>query len=296
MSKPISWKFFGEAAVPPFTPADFCETLDGGQAFTWNKTEAFSESRPEYVGTFGDTAAVLRLSKSGKVECFLPANSPAKKLDEVSKYLDADRDYGAIRSSLSATKDPVVKKALEIYPTLRILRQNPSEAIVSFICSSSKRIVQIKQCVALLARNFGAEICGGFHSLPNFEKLAAADIGEIKKCKLGFRAGYLKKSAEKIVADSFDPETLRSAPYRDAKKYLTSLSGIGEKVADCILLFGAAKSEAFPVDTWIRQAMSELYETPDDPEKIREFAAGKFGVHAGYAQQLIFAAKRKNLL
>ena len=279
MSKPISWKFFGEAAVPPFTPADFCETLDGGQAFTWNKTEAFSESRPEYVGTFGDTAAVLRLSKSGKVECFLPANSPAKKLDEVSKYLDADRDYGAIRSSLSATKDPVVKKALEIYPTLRILRQNPSEAIVSFICSSSKRIVQIKQCVALLARNFGAEICGGFHSLPN-----------------GFRAGYLKKSAEKIVADSFDPETLRSAPYRDAKKYLTSLSGIGEKVADCILLFGAAKSEAFPVDTWIRQAMSELYGTPDDPEKIREFAAGKFGVHAGYAQQLIFAAKRKNLL
>ena len=294
MSKPISWKFFGEAAVPPFTPADFCETLDGGQAFTWNKTEAFSESRPEYVGTFGDAAAVLRLSKSGKVECFLPANSPAKKLDEVSKYLD--RDYGAIRSSLSATKDPVVKKALEIYPTLRILRQNPSEAIVSFICSSSKRIVQIKQCVALLARNFGAEICGGFHSLPNFEKLAAADIGEIKKCKLGFRAGYLKKSAEKIVADSFDPETLRSAPYRDAKKYLTSLSGIGEKVADCILLFGAAKSEAFPVDTWIRQAMSELYGTPDDPEKIREFAAGKFGVHAGYAQQLIFAAKRKNLL
>ena len=84
MSNPISWSFFGEAAVPSFTSADFCETLDGGQAFTWNKTEAFSESYPEYVGTFGDTAAVLRLSKSGKVECFLPKNSPAKKLDEIS--------------------------------------------------------------------------------------------------------------------------------------------------------------------------------------------------------------------
>ena len=85
-------------------------------------------------------------------------------------------------------------------------------------------------------------------------------------------------------------------PYREAKKYLTSLSGIGEKVADCILLFGAAKMDAFPVDTWIRKAMSELYGTPDNPDEIREFAAQKFGAHAGFAQQLIFAAKRKNLL
>ena len=116
------------------------------------------------------------------------------------------------------------------------------------------------------------------------------------ECKLGFRAGYLKKSAEKIVADGFDPDSLREIPYAEAKKYLTSLSGIGDKVADCILLFGASRFEAFPVDTWIKQAMTEIYSTPADAKKIRAFAAEKFGDLSGFAQQLIFAAKRKNLI
>ncbi len=290
------WSSFFEVDVPPFLPHDFCETLDGGQSFRWSKTDSFSESRPEYFGVFGKTAAILALDGRGRVLCSLPKNLRSASAKRVEEYLDCRRDYDAARKSLYGTKDPIMRKALKIHPTLRILRQDPEEALVCFICSSSKRIVQIKECVRLLSEKLGDEICDGVFSLPSFEKIDSADIETIRKCKLGFRSDYIKKTARKICADSFKAESLRSARYSEAKSYLTSLSGIGEKVADCILLFGAAKMEAFPVDTWIRKAMSELYGTPDNPSKIREFASEKFGKLAGFAQQLIFAAKRKNLL
>lgn len=290
----MRWTDFRPLGVPKFTPSDFAETLDGGQSFRWY-ADANSDA-PQFTGAFGNTAAKLRLDGAGEVLYSVPENANPDAARKIAEYLDADRDYAALRQSLFDTADAHMRAALRIYPTLRILRQPPAEALMCFICSSSKRIVQIKQCVKLLSENFGEEIADGIRALPSFEKIADADISKIRKCKLGFRAEYLKKSAQKIVADSFDPNGLREMPYREAKKYLTSLSGIGEKVADCILLFGAAKMDAFPVDTWIRKAISELYGTPDNPDKIREFAAQKFGAHAGFAQQLIFAAKRKNLL
>jgi len=289
------WSKFEKLDLPAFEPNDFRETLDGGQSFRWNKTEADSDANPEYFGVFGKNAAILRLSKNGDVLCsVLKGMERARKAAQL--YLDGRRDYQSLRESLAAAGDPIMSRALKIYPTLRILRQDCAEALMCFICSSSKRIAQIKQCVALLAENFGEEIADGIFALPTFERLARAELGDIKKCKLGFRAAYMKKSAEKILSEKFEPEELRAAPYADAKKYLLSLSGVGEKVADCILLFGAAKMEAFPVDTWIKKAMAQLYGTPENPDKIREFAARKFGKNAGFAQQLIFAAKRKNLL
>lgn len=269
-----------------FTPADFAETLDGGQAFRWDDVGG-----GEYFGVFGKNWARLRLACDGSLE--YSSNAGAKVLAE---YFDAARDYESLRKNLKSRGDGIVDRALEIYPTLRILRQNPAEALICFICSSSKRIVQIKQCVRLLSENLGDEICDGVYALPEIERIADADISVLRKCKLGFRAEYLKRSAAKISADKFDPMELREMPYAEAKKYLIGLSGIGEKVADCILLFGASRFEAFPVDTWIRRAMVELYSTPDNPACMRDFALKKFGPHAGFAQQLIFTAKRKNLL
>jgi len=291
----VNWSEFEKLDGLKFSPADFRETLDGGQSFTWYESADSSASEPSYEGVFGKNAARFKLDKDGNVQYARPSNLPsAKKAAE--EYLDAKRNYAKIRNALARTGDASMLRALRIYPTLRILRQSPQDAIISFICSSSKRIVQIKQCVRLLSENFGEEICGGLFSLPSFERLADADAAKIRGCKLGFRAEYLSKSAKKICADKFEPLSLREIPYSEAKKYLVSLSGVGEKVADCILLFGASRMEAFPVDTWIKQAMTELYRTPDNADKIRAFAAEKFGVHAGFAQQLIFAAKRKNLL
>ena len=289
----LVWGDFRRINGVSFNPADWRETIDGGQAFTWFKTETDGE----YAGVFGNAAAKIRLLKDGAVAASFPRQlDTPQSLAALEAYLDAGTDYGKIRSALKNTRDISMLRALKAYPTLRILRQNPAEAIVCFICSSSKRIVQIKQCVNLLSKKFGKKICGDFYALPDFQTLAEAGLPDILACKLGFRARYLQNAARKITADKFDPQDLRSMGYAEAKKYLVSLSGIGDKVADCILLFGCARFEAFPVDTWILQAMRKLYNTEADAKKVRLFAAQKFPLYAGFAQQLLFATARNNML
>lgn len=270
---------------PYFLPSDFNETLDGGQSFRWYKIQENT-----FEGVFENIVARLILSEDGKVFAQVPKNSDKKKCaKKIAAFLDSERDYTSITKNHT---DPKVRAAAKKFPTLRILRQTPHETIICFICSSSKRIVQIKQCVRLLSEKLGDEIAPNFYSLPSFEKIAQAPTEILRECKLGFRANYLKRTAQKIVDDKFDPETLRQMPYIDAKKYLLTLSGIGEKVADCILLFGAAKFEAFPVDTWISKSMASLYNLKT-PKDARAFATKKFGANAGYIQQLLFANIRK---
>lgn len=297
MHKNYEWTPFEKLEGISFKKSDFCETLDGGQSFTWDNFDADKNKfDAAYEGVFGGRALRVALDKSGNVHFSSPVDKYEGAGNELFKYLDASTDYAPIRIALEKTGDANIRKALKIWPTLRILRQSPAEAIICFICSSSKRIIQIKQCVRLLSEELGQPAGGGRHALPSFSDIAAAPDDTLRDCKLGFRSAYLKKSALKIISDGFNPDSLREMPYSDAKKYLLSLSGIGDKVADCILLFGAYRLEAFPVDTWIRQAMTNLYSTPQNPDKIREFAAERFGRYAGFAQQLIFAAIRKNLI
>ena len=294
MHKNYEWTPFEKLEGISFKKSDFCETLDGGQSFTWDNFDADKNKfDAAYEGVFGGRALRVALDKSGNVHFSSPVDKYEGAGNELFKYLDASTDYAPIRIALEKTGDANIRKALKIWPTLRILRQSPAEAIICFICSSSKRIIQ---CVRLLSEELGQPAGGGRHALPSFSDIAAAPDDTLRDCKLGFRSAYLKKSALKIISDGFNPDSLREMPYPDAKKYLLSLSGIGDKVADCILLFGAYRLEAFPVDTWIKQAMTNLYSTPQNPDKIREFAAGRFGRYAGFAQQLIFAAIRKNLI
>lgn len=276
-----------------FTPNDFAETLDGGQAFRWN-----GGCENVFDGVFGKNFARIKLLENGRVALLEGSSESAAELkNSLENYLDAENNYDEIRSEIlkKSKGDTYLKKSLTYYPKLRILRQSPQDAIISFICSSNKRISQIKQCVELLAKNLGEPIACGKFSLPSFERIAECDDEILLSCKLGFRAKYLKNTARKIVDDKFEPESLRQMPYAKAKEYLTTLSGIGDKVSDCILLFGAARFEAFPVDVWIRRAMEELYSARGTGAEMRSFALKKFGSNAGYAQQLIFAAKRKNI-
>ncbi len=270
---------------PFFTPTDFKETLDGGQSFRWNEVE-----ENVFEGVFENIFARLILNTDGEVLAQIPSGQNKKIASQkIADFLDANRSYAAITQNHPDTK---VRAAAKSFPTLRILRQTPQEAIICFICSSSKRIIQIKQCVKLLSEKLGDEIAPNHYTLPSFKKIASSPLEILKDCKLGFRASYLHKTAQKIVEDKFDPENLRTMDYQDAKKYLLSLSGVGEKVADCILLFGAAKFEAFPVDTWISKSMASLYNLKT-PKDARAFAAKKFGKNAGYIQQLLFANIRK---
>lgn len=289
----LKWGNFAPFADMRFTASDWCETVDGGQAFSWRATQ----NAGEFKGVFANVAAKIRLGENGVPEAAFALNLDAAQCaQKLADYFDARTDYAKIRLDLEALSDEKMQKALRAYPTLRILRQNVDETIVGFICSSSKRIPQIKKCVQNLSEKFGEKICCGFFALPTIERLADADPAEIRKCGLGFRADYLSKTARKIAADKFDTAALREMPYAEAKNYLTSLSGIGDKIADCILLFGCARFEAFPVDTWIRKAVCELYPVENDPKKIRTFAAQKFPNNAGFAQQMLFAAKRNGRL
>lgn len=292
MISEVKWGKYLSIEEIEFTPNDWRETIDGGQAFTWYPTQ----NEDEFEGVFSNIPTRARLVNKKLEVSFLKDIDEKVAIKKFAEYIDAKTNYAKIRKNLADSGDNNMQKALKIYPTLRILRQNPSDAIICFICSSSKRIVQIKQCVKLLSQNFGNHLGGDFYALPNFETLANADINKILECKLGFRAKYLKQTAQKIVSDKFDTLSLREMPYHEAKAYLTSLSGIGEKVADCILLFGCSRFEAFPVDTWIRQAMCDLYKTENNPKRIRDFASKKFPNYAGFAQQLIFAAKRNALI
>lgn len=287
----LSWSPYKKLREIKFSERDFRETLDGGQSFRWY---AENSPLPEYSGVFEDCHAKLRLEPDGGISVSIPATANLEiSLEKVHKYLDCERDYNRLRSELASfCADPIMDSAMEFYPNLRILRQNSAEALMCFICSSSKRIVQIKQCVKLLAEKLGDAIDSEANALPSFERIAEAPLSILRECKLGFRAAYLKNTALKISADKFDANSLRKMPYPEAKKYLVSLPGIGEKVADCILLFGAARFEAFPVDTWIKQGMDSLYGTGSNPDAIRKFAKNKFGKYAGFAQQLIFAAYR----
>jgi N-glycosylase/DNA lyase len=157
------------------------------------------------------------------------------------------------------------------------------------------QIVQIKQMVALLARRHGAPLAGanGLYRLPTWPELAAATETELRACLLGFRARYIHQTARFIAANPRWLEATETAPYAEAKARLMTLPGVGAKVADCVLLFGAGKLEAFPVDTWIIKAMARRYALDGwTPEQVAHFGRVHFGDFAGLAQQYLFAYER----
>ena len=182
------WAPFEKLEGICFEEKDFRETLDGGQAFTWRELDASPLGfAAAYEGVFRKTALRAAVDGRGNVHICAPSDAPEGAAEKFLEYIDAKTDYAPIREALIKTGDANIAKALKIWPTLRILRQSPAEAIVCFICSSSKRIVQIKQCVALLSEKLGEYAGGGRHAPPSFEAIAAAPVETLRECKLGFR-------------------------------------------------------------------------------------------------------------
>jgi len=153
--------------------------------------------------------------------------------------------------------------------------------------------VQIKQMIALLAERHGAPLAPGVNRLPGWTEIAAISEADLRACLLGFRARYIRETALFLAAHPGWLEATETAPYAEAKTRLTSLPGVGEKVADCVLLFGAGKLEAFPVDTWIIKAMARRYGLDGwTPAQVAHFGRTHFGAHAGLAQQYLFSYER----
>ncbi|HEY2328640.1 MAG TPA: DNA glycosylase, partial [Verrucomicrobiae bacterium] len=228
--------------------------------------------------------------------------APVSDWHFLRKFLQTELDLSAVLKTFP--NDEPMRAAVDSCRGLRLLRQDPWECLASFILSSTKQIVQIRQIVALLCERFGERLAPQpsgsndlSYSFPTPQRLAALSEGELRDCKMGFRAPSLLAAARAIADGKLDLEKIRTLDYAAARAELMTLRGIGGKIADCVLLFAYGFDAAFPVDVWIGRALQELYfpRRRASEKRLRKFAATHFGTHAGYAQQYLFHYMRTKL-
>jgi N-glycosylase/DNA lyase len=202
-------------------------------------------------------------------------------------YLDLERDYGAIKKQLCKT-DAVMEKAVEYGYGIRILNQDKWETIVSFLISQNNNIPRIKKCIEALCENFG-EYIGEYkgkkyYDLPTPQRLSRLSIDDLAKCRLGYRAKYIIKTAMQIEKEGIE-ETF---------EYLTTLCGVGPKVANCVLLFSMEKADCFPIDVWVKRVMNQLYGiAEEDTNAMLAYSEKNFREYGGIAQQYLFYYMRE---
>lgn len=297
----------GLAGYPAVSADVLRETLDGGQAFRWNR-----EPDGTWLGIWANFLVHLRATPSGHVEWRAPRASAVSPAG-LATYFGTHRDFNALVDAMPWRSDPHLARCLAAFPGLRILRQPFGETLLGFLCSATKQIVQIKQMLALLAERHGSPIetrtepSGALlvdqtirgslplpRRLPTWPELARIPEADLRACLLGFRARYIAETAAFLdVRPGWLDET-ETLPYAAAKSRLCELPGVGEKVADCVLLFGAGRLEAFPVDTWILKALARRYGLDDwRPAQVAQFGRAHFGPLAGLAQQFLFAWERQ---
>ena len=248
---------------------DLTHTFECGQCFRW-----VPDGDGAYAGAAGSFAARVSLEGS---ELAVDATGG----DEAfwRHYFDLDTDYGAIKEKLAGS-EPLIKPATAYGYGIRILNQDPFEMIISFIISQNNNIPRIRKNIESLCEKYGDPIEGSERrAFPSPEALAAADEKDLAAMKLGYRGPYIIAAAKKYM-ECGCPE---------CREELLSYYGIGPKVANCIMLFGLRDTAAFPVDTWVKQIMNDMYGFGmNDAKGMQTFAKEKFGDLAGYAQQYLF--------
>ena len=248
---------------------DLAETLDCGQAFRWKENEDKS-----FTGIVENK--ICNIKKENDLY-ILDNCSEEDFLNLWIDYFDLNRDYGEIKKILS--EDKIMAKACEFSPGIRILHQKPWETLCSFIISQNNNIKRIKGIIDRLCENFGEDLGQGFYSFPTAEKLAELTPEDLSDLRAGFRARYIIDAAKKVSSKEVDLEKIENMSLDDARKELMKIVGVGIKVADCSLLFGFGRIDAFPKDVWIKRAMEYLF--PDGLPKCAE-------PYGGIAQQYIF--------
>ena len=272
-------------------------TLCCGQVFRWDKLGEW------WYGVAQDRVFKVR-QVGGKFEY---ANVDAKF---VENYFSLDEDLQKIVDSIN--KDAHIRKAVKEYWGLRLIKQDPWECLISYICATYKNIAAIKHMLNNLSRKFGKKVKFedfNFYTFPTCQKLAKATEADLMDCGLGYRAKYLLDTSRRICQGNFNLESLRKLPYVEAKKALMEFPGVGAKVADCVLLFSLGKPEAFPVDIWVKRVMLNHYGDmlpqdlvkklaarqslgSGDYEKLNAFGRSYFGEYAGYAQEYLYHYER----
>ena len=279
----------------PFTgPLDLITTLESGQAFRWRRDGEW------LTGVVFENIVRTRQTREG-VEFTCAPDDETAVAPLFRDYLRLDDDLEAICDRIRV--DDRIAEALLRYPGLRVLRQEPWECLVSFICSANNNVPRISVNVEDIAENFGRPLALGDCRRSAFPSTATlAEVGEddLRALGLGFRAKYVAGAARIVAAGNLDLYALREADYDEALSALLELPGVGDKVANCILLMSLDKREAFPVDVWIDRALREWYPEhvtradgkPFTRAAMRPWAQSYFGEFAGYANQYLFQGRR----
>ena len=269
-------------------PIDVESSINSGQVFLWRKNKEF------WYGVNGQD--ILQVNKSGKITSL--------KNFKTDFFRNND-NYDEIIKSIS--KDKTVKNAVKKYPGLRIIKQDPFQCLISFIVSSNSNIQKIKTNLENISQKFGEKVeykNQEFFLFPDARILSKTSLNEIKSCGVGYRARFIKEASKIFASEKITVDDLKSSSYFDAKKKIRIIPGIGNKVADCILLFSLDKLESFPLDRWMIRILEKYYsekfqiDTKTITEKqydiLHEKIVDYFGPYAGYAQQFLFKMEREN--
>lgn len=270
------------------------DIFECGQCFRWNKQEDGS-----YTGVFKNN--VLNVKKN-KDEIIFEGICENEIQQTVENYFDLNRNYKKIKEQLSKI-DQNMKMSIEYGNGIRILNQDLWETIISFIISANNNIPRIKGIIERLSEKYGDEIKykgNKYYTFPTPEQLKNVTVEEYRKLGLGFRDIRLYETTKMILNKQVDIENMKNNPNTiEVREELLKLSGVGPKVADCILLFSDLKRfEVFPIDVWVRRVMNDLYiknedETKVNKKQIEKIANEKFGDLAGLAQQYLFYWRRE---
>ena len=281
----------GSFALQVVQPLDLTSTLASGQCFRWRVDDSGA-----WNGVVGRDLVRLRM-RGSILEIESAPTPPAEIAESIVAYLRLDDDLATIQSDLAA--DSCVAEGIAAYPGLRLLRQDPWETLAGFILSSTSNIPRISKSVELIADTFGDPVSIGDVRRHTFAAPAVlADAGEARLRDLGcgFRAPYLVGAAEAVAAGELRLDALRGAPYADVLQQLTALHGVGEKIADCAMLFSLDRLDAFPADRWVRKVLVDWYDLSPKItyDGARRWAWDHFGANAGYANQYLFWNARQS--
>ncbi len=258
-------------------PLDLPSTLLGGQSFSWNPL-----SPTLFAGWIQSQPVQLQIKN-----CALHWDNPSLSPQQIHHYLSLDLDLPALLQPHLAS-DPHLSLAIQKFPGLRPLREDPWECLANFICSSLKQITQIRQIHANLRATFG----GPTRQFPSPTTLAQAGEKALRQCALGYRARHLHATAQRIADQPSLLSLPHSLPTPQAAAHLESLPGVGPKISRCVLLYAYGRSDSFPVDVWVDRLLRQLYfpkkRKPFRHADLELWSQKQFGYHRGLAQLLLF--------
>ena len=262
-------------------PIDLDATLGCGQTFRWLRG-----SDGSWRGVIGED--ILRITASDDEVVAESLRGDPRSEKALADYLRVSDDIAKIQKALGS--DKVLSRGFERVRGLRLVKMDEWECLVSYALATYANIPRIMKMIESLSSTFGTEITGQVHAFPSVDELGSASEEDLAECGLGYRAAYVKG-----ICDSVDTRTIAGMGrmrYPELRENLKALPGVGDKVADCVSLFGFGRLEAFPIDVWIQRAVWRLYGVRGSYEKVRRFATDRFGDFAGYAQEYLYFNER----